>query len=68
MAARFPTCWQATGVLGYFETSTIWGDCHSIIEKLWCRAYFSVAVLSFSCKTKASALYLSVFEEKMPER
>lgn len=67
MASCFPTRWQ-TGILGYFETSAIWRGCHSIIKKLWCRAYFFAAFLSFSCKKKVNALYLSAFEEKMPER
>lgn len=38
LASCFPTCWRATGVLGYFETSSVCRDCHSIIDTLWCRA------------------------------
>jgi len=68
MISCFPTCWQATGTLGYFETSAVWIGCHSIIEEHCCHAHFSVAVISFSCKTKANALYLSLFEEKLSER
>lgn len=28
----------SNGMLGYFETSAVWRDCHSIIDKLWCQA------------------------------